>query len=83
MVEDVLTTGRSTGEVIRLARSHGAKVVGVAGIVDRTVSPPGFDVPFRTLITYPMEVFSQDNCDLCKRNVPLTSPGSRYLEPSI
>lgn len=83
VVEDVLTTGRSTGEVITLARSHGAKVVGVAAIVDRTVSPPGFEVPFRTLLTYPLEVFPPDNCDLCQRNVPLTSPGSRYLEPSV
>ena len=81
VVEDVLTTGRSTGEVISLARGYGAKVVGVAAIVDRTTSLPGLDVPFRSLLTYPLEVFPPEKCELCKNDIPLMSPGSKYLEP--
>ncbi|MBI4064351.1 MAG: orotate phosphoribosyltransferase [Elusimicrobia bacterium] len=83
VVEDVLTTGRSTGEVVNLARSYGAKVLGVAAIVDRSVSTPGFDIPFRSLISYPLEIYPPDNCQLCKNGMPLTSPGSRYLEPTL
>ncbi|MBI4369530.1 MAG: orotate phosphoribosyltransferase [Elusimicrobia bacterium] len=82
VVEDVLTTGRSTSEVVNLGRNYGAKVLGVGAIVDRTISPPALDVPFRSLISYPLEVFPPENCDLCKRGMPLTSPGSRYLEPA-
>lgn len=82
VVEDVLTTGKSTGEVVGLARSYGAKVIGVAAIVDRSAISPGFDIPFRYLLSYPMEIFPPDNCQLCKNNVPLTSPGSKYLEPA-
>ncbi|MBI4669406.1 MAG: orotate phosphoribosyltransferase [Elusimicrobia bacterium] len=82
VVEDVLTTGRSTGEVVNLTRTHGAKVVGVAAIIDRSVVAPTFEIPFRSLISYPLEIYPADNCELCKKNVPLTSPGSRYLEPN-
>ncbi|MBI2069360.1 MAG: orotate phosphoribosyltransferase [Elusimicrobia bacterium] len=82
VVEDVLTTGRSTGEVVNLARQYGGKVVGVAAIVDRTVTTPSLDVPFRSLISYPLELYTPENCQLCKNGVPLTSPGSRYLEPA-
>ncbi len=81
VVEDVLTTGRSTGEVISLARGYGAKVVGVAAIVDRTTTAPSFDVPFRSLLTYPLEVYAPEKCDLCKNDIPLMTPGSKYLEP--
>lgn len=83
VVEDVLTTGRSTREVVDLARNYGAKVIGVAAIVDRTTMPVRFDIPFRSLLTFPLEVFPPDNCELCKQSIPLTSPGSRYLEPHL
>jgi len=83
VVEDVLTTGRSTRELVTLAGTYGARVAGVAAIVDRSVLSPGFDVPFRPLLTYPLKLYPADDCELCKRNVPLTTPGSKYLEPSV
>lgn len=82
IVEDVLTTGRSTGEVVSLVRSYGAKVIGVAAIIDRSVAQPNFDVPFRALLTYPLELYPPEKCDFCKDNIPLTAPGSKYLEPN-
>ncbi len=82
VVEDVLTTGKSTNEVISLVKNYGGRVVGIGAIVDRSNNPPGFDIPFRYLLSYPMEIFPPDNCPLCKASVPLTSPGSKFLEPS-
>src|SRR5215467_7430172 len=42
VVEDVLTTGRSTRETIQVAKAAGAQVVGAAAIVDRSEADPGF-----------------------------------------
>jgi orotate phosphoribosyltransferase len=53
VVEDVLTTGRSTSEVVHLATAYGGKVVGVAAIVDRSVDPLPLKIPVRALISYP------------------------------
>ncbi|MFC1521435.1 orotate phosphoribosyltransferase [Elusimicrobiota bacterium] len=78
IVEDVLTTGRSTGELVALMHTYHAKVVGIAAIIDRTVSPLPFGIPLRSLISYPLELFAPDDCELCKKGIPLTSPGSRY-----
>ena len=71
VVHDVLTTGRLTAEIVFLAQAYGAKVAGVGGIVDRSVSRLSLSVPVRTLISYPLQVFSTDSCPQCKAGVPL------------
>ncbi len=75
VVEDVLTTGRSTSEVVALAQAYGAKVAGVAAIVDRSTGGLPLSLPVRALIAYPARVTAPDNCDLCARQVPLSLPG--------
>ncbi len=47
IVEDVVTTGRSTLETAALATARGARVVAVGAIIDRTAGRAPFDVPFR------------------------------------
>src|SRR5229473_4549536 len=51
VVEDVLTTGGSTRETIRVAVAAGARVVGAASIVDRSGGTARFDVPFHALLS--------------------------------
>ncbi|MBI4051605.1 MAG: orotate phosphoribosyltransferase [Elusimicrobia bacterium] len=75
VVEDVLTTGRSTSEVVNLAQNYRAKVVGVSAIVDRSTAPLPLTVPVRALISYPLQVFPPDHCALCSQGVPVLSPG--------
>lgn len=77
IVEDVLTTGRSTSEVVHLANAYGGKVVGVAAIVDRSTDNLPLNVPVRALISYPLQVFPPNNCPLCAHQVPVTYPGSQ------
>jgi len=74
--EDVITTGGSVGEVIRIVHDAGAKVAGVASIVDRSGGRVKFDDQFSVLhmdiVTYP-----PDQCPLCTKGVPVETPGSR------
>ena len=59
-----------------LAHAYGAKVAGVAAIVDRSTGGLPLSLPVRALIAYPARVTAPDNCDLCARRVPLSVPGS-------
>ncbi len=76
--EDVVTTGRSSKEVIALLRSMGAEVVAVASLVDRTSGKdPEFGVPFEALLKVEVPTYAADECPLCKQGQPLVKPGSR------
>lgn len=77
VVEDVVTTGRSTKEVIELARSMGAIPVAVGSIIDRSAGKADFDVPYRGLLKLDFKVYKSDECPLCEAGVSLYKPGSR------
>lgn len=79
VVEDVLTTGHTTSEVVALAQAYGAKVVGVAAILDRSMTPLPLQVPVRALVSYPVKVSPPDACELCARKVPLSRLGRQDL----
>ena len=76
IVDDVLNTGRLTGEAVALAAGYMAKVIGVAAIVDRSIGNLPLMVPMRALISYPLQAFPPDKCPLCKQKSPVTMPGS-------
>lgn len=77
VVEDVVTTGGSTKEVIDLIKSFGADVVGVGSIIDRSSAGIDFGAPFRPLAKIKVETFEEDKCPFCKKQMPITKPGSR------
>lgn len=77
VVEDVVTTGGSTKEVIKVVRSLGGKVIGVGSIVDRSSEVIDFGVPFQSLAKVKVDTFEEKNCALCKNNIPVTRLGSR------
>lgn len=77
IVEDVVTTGGSAAEVHALAGELGAEVLGVAALVDRTVTELPF--PLRALSRVSAETWAEDVCPLCARGIPAESPGSRHL----
>lgn len=76
IVDDVLNSGRLCSEAINLARGYGAKVIGVAAIVDRSTADLTLNVPVRGLISYPLTLYTPDNCPMCQQKMPLTVPGS-------
>jgi orotate phosphoribosyltransferase len=79
VVVDVLTTGRSNGEVVALAQAYGARVSGVGAMVDRSLAPLCLGVPTRGLVTYPLQAAPPDSCPQCEAGVPL-STARRELE---
>jgi orotate phosphoribosyltransferase len=78
VVEDVITTGKSTREVIDVVTARGAVVVGVGAIVNRSGQDNPFaPVPFTALLTVPVPAYPPESCPLCAAGVPLVKPGSR------
>jgi orotate phosphoribosyltransferase len=78
IVEDVVTTGRSTLETAALATARGARVVAVGAIIDRSAGRDPFDVPFRALLELDLPSFSPAECPACRAGVaPPEKPGSR------
>lgn len=77
VVEDVVTTGGSTKDLIDVVRSLSGEVIGVGSIIDRSLSPIDFGVPFESLAKINIETFEEKNCPLCRKNIPITKPGSR------
>ncbi|MCX7919906.1 MAG: orotate phosphoribosyltransferase [bacterium] len=76
-VEDVITTGGSTLEVIRAATEQGGKVVGVAALVDRSGGNFKPDIPVHSLVQIQVETYPPESCPLCKAGIPAVKPGSR------
>ncbi len=78
IVEDVVTTGRSTLETASLATSRGARVVAVGAIIDRTAGRDPFDVPFRALLQLDLPSYGPSDCPACRSGaLPAEKPGSR------
>jgi orotate phosphoribosyltransferase len=78
IVEDVITTGRSTLECAALATSKGARVVAIGSIIDRTSGRAPFDVPFKALLKLDLPSYQPSECPACQAGVePPEKPGSR------
>jgi orotate phosphoribosyltransferase len=78
VVEDVVTTGGSVGEVVDLVRFAGGEVVGVVSIIDRG-GDRKFTAPFWPLLSLEVESWDASACVLCADGLPVTSPGSRRI----
>ncbi len=80
VVEDVVTTGKSTRETIEVVKQHGGNVVAVGSLVDRSGGKVEFGVPFVTLWRLEVPVYEPESCPICREgNTPLVKPGSRNI----
>jgi len=78
VVEDVITTGGSTREVMEVVTAAGGNVVGVGAIVNRSGEENPFaPLPFAALLTIDVPNYEASACPLCAEGVPLVKPGSR------
>jgi orotate phosphoribosyltransferase len=77
VVEDVVTTGGSTKEVIDVVKGLGGVVAGVCSIIDRSSEPVNFGVRSACLAKVKVATYQESECPLCRSNVPVTKPGSR------
>ncbi|KAB2967186.1 MAG: orotate phosphoribosyltransferase, partial [Thermoanaerobaculia bacterium] len=78
VVEDVVTTGKSTLETAAVAEAAGARVVAIASIIDRSGGRHGFRVPYASLLTLDLPAWPAGSCPLCREGgPPAVKPGSR------
>lgn len=77
VVEDVITTGGSTKEVIDVVKKYGAAVIGVGAIVNRSSEDIDFGTKFESLIRVEVKTFRPEDCPMCKNSIPVVKPGSR------
>lgn len=77
VVEDIITTGCSTREVMALVGARGARLAGVAAIAERSREPVDFGVPAEVLMRVPLLVHPAGDCPWCRQGLPLVKPGSR------
>ena len=81
VVEDVVTTGGSVEEVIKVVRDNGAEVVGVGFIVDRSNGNKKFDVPKQhSLMKMEVKTFKPDEWPEELGTMEAIKPGSRGLQ---
>lgn len=76
VVEDVVTTGASTKEVIDIVKESGATLVGVGALVNRA-EKIDFGGRFESLLNIDIPMFKPEECPLCKDEILITKPGSR------
>jgi orotate phosphoribosyltransferase len=77
VVEDAITTGKSTREVLDAVQSRRARVVAVGSLVDRGVGDVDFGVPRRSLLRLEVPTWEPSACPLCAAGSRPEKPGSR------
>jgi orotate phosphoribosyltransferase len=77
VVEDVITTGLSTREVVEVVTALGGDVVAVASLVDRSGGKVDFGVPRFSLLSLEVKSYKPEECPLCRQGIPVVKPGSR------
>ncbi len=80
VVEDVVTTGGSSREVVEILKAAGAYVIGAGSIIDRSGGSVELGIPRVALRTIEAATYRPEACPLCAEGAPVVKPGSR---PSV
>jgi orotate phosphoribosyltransferase len=79
VAEDVVTTSRSSGECARALEERGGTITALACIVDRRSAGVEIAWPFYPACRLEAASWAAEDCELCKKGIPLIKPGSRKL----
>lgn len=77
VIEDVVTTGGSSREVVDIIRVHGGNPVIAGSIIDRSGGAADLGVPRTALATMSVLTYPEDQCPMCQQGLPVVKPGSR------
>lgn len=77
VVEDVITTGGSTREVVEVAEAAGAVAVAAGSIVDRSAGKADVGALRVALWELAVESYPPEFCPLCDKGLPVVKPGSK------
>jgi len=78
IVEDVITTGRTTRELVALVKGYGAIPVALACIVDRSETHEIDGLPIASVLRLQIPTYDAVECPLCAQSIPVQQPGSRH-----
>jgi orotate phosphoribosyltransferase len=80
IVEDVVTTGKSSLECAAALETCGAKISALTCVVDRrTEGANDINWPFYPAVKLTANNWEINECELCKQGIPLEKPGSRKI----
>ncbi|MFH1452775.1 MAG: orotate phosphoribosyltransferase [Armatimonadota bacterium] len=77
IVEDVLTTGKSTKEVIEVIKEAGGRIIGIGSLINRSSRDLNLPVEPKSLLKIEVKNYDPSACPLCAEKIPLIKPGSR------
>ncbi len=81
IVEDVITTGKSSLECVKLIKKANAKLLGFASIIDRSTKKT---LRIKTGITSHLKIdiksFNSKQLPESLKSIPITRPGSRFIK---
>ncbi len=83
VIEDVITTGKSSLETYEVIKKVGGKVVAEASLVDRSGEKDlqkKMGVPVVSLLKIEVKTFDENNIPEELKNIPAIKPGSRFLK---
>ena len=80
MIEDVVTTGKSSRECIAAIKASGGSTVAAASLVDRTNGAIDLGAPFVSLLTIDAPVYDSDMVPAELAAIPAVKPGSRRMD---
>ena len=81
IIEDVITTGKSSNECVRLIKKAKAKLVGFASIIDRSTKK-NLKIKKKIISQLKIEVptYKKNKLPKSLKSVPITTPGSRFIK---
>ena len=79
IVEDVITTGKSSLECVKLIKKSNAKLVGFACLIDRT-SKTKLKNEIISQVKLKIPTYNKKNLPSFIKEIPVTKPGSRFLK---
>ncbi len=82
IVEDVITTGKSSLECARLVKKYKSKVVGFACLINRS-SKPSLKIKDKNIVSQiklEIPTYKKNDLPIELKKIPITKPGSRYLK---
>lgn len=80
VVEDVVTTGKSSLEAINCIKENGGIPTAEACLVDRSDGAADTGVPLISLMRVDVKTFPADKVPSDLQNVPAVKPGSRWIK---
>lgn len=79
IVEDVITTGKSSLECVKLIKKYNAKLVGFACLIDRS-SKTKIKKRIISQVKLKIPTYNKKNIPSYIKEIPVTKPGSRFLK---